>query len=494
MTIWTPDLSAHDGPLYRAIADALARDVAMGRLAPGTRLPTHRELAFRLGVTVGTISRGYAEAERRGLIGGEVGRGTFVRAADDSAGRAAERLDGPGSARRSDENAFDQVVSQLGAEALTGDAPDAPVDLSVNHPSSRQVHPILAEALARLARDPGLARLMNYTPSLGLPAHREAGADWIARAGIRAAADQVAVTHGAQHGVAAALMSVARPGGTLLTEPLTYHGAKALASLMHMQVAGLEMDGDGLTPDSFERACRVVEDPVLYTVPTLHNPTTRVMPPQRRAEIARIAERYDVTIVEDDAFGFLSWEWPGGAPTPLAALAPERTVFVTGLSKCAAPSLRVGYLHAPAHFMDRIAAAVRTTTTIGPSMMAGIAAGWIADGSMEGMAAAQRAEARARQAIAEDVLRGLDFERRDTAFHVWLHLPAAWDPAEFIAMARTKGVILTSVDAFSIDRRRKPDAVRVCLQSARDREALRRGLVILRDLAGQAPDLMTAAV
>src|SRR5262245_44750499 len=79
MTIWTPDVSAHRGPRYIAIADALAADIRSSRLSPGDRLPTHRELAYQLGVTVGTITRAYSEAERRGLIGGEVGRGTFVR-------------------------------------------------------------------------------------------------------------------------------------------------------------------------------------------------------------------------------------------------------------------------------------------------------------------------------------------------------------------------------------------------------------------------------
>src|SRR5262249_45432541 len=81
MTIWVPDLRTHKGPRYLAIADALGDDAGAGRLRAGTRLPTHRDLADRLGLTVGTVTRAYAEAARRGLVSGEVGRGTFVRAA-----------------------------------------------------------------------------------------------------------------------------------------------------------------------------------------------------------------------------------------------------------------------------------------------------------------------------------------------------------------------------------------------------------------------------
>ncbi|MFZ2870443.1 GntR family transcriptional regulator, partial [Zavarzinia sp.] len=79
---WNPNLAGHDGPLYLAIADSLASAIADGTLPPGTRLPTHRDLAVRLGVTIGTITRAYAEAARRGLTDGTVGRGTFVRGRD----------------------------------------------------------------------------------------------------------------------------------------------------------------------------------------------------------------------------------------------------------------------------------------------------------------------------------------------------------------------------------------------------------------------------
>ncbi|MDH5189289.1 MAG: winged helix-turn-helix domain-containing protein, partial [Rhodospirillaceae bacterium] len=79
MDIWTPNISERPGPKYKAIADSILSDIRSGGLAPGERLPTHRDLAYRLGVTVGTVTRAYSEAERRGLVAGEVGRGTYVR-------------------------------------------------------------------------------------------------------------------------------------------------------------------------------------------------------------------------------------------------------------------------------------------------------------------------------------------------------------------------------------------------------------------------------
>ena len=78
MTIWTPQLS-QDKPIYLAIADAMAGDIMSGKLNVGDKLPPHRDLAWRLKVTVGTVTRAYKEAEIRGLLSGEVGRGSYVR-------------------------------------------------------------------------------------------------------------------------------------------------------------------------------------------------------------------------------------------------------------------------------------------------------------------------------------------------------------------------------------------------------------------------------
>src|SRR5579871_5145025 len=76
---WIPILSESDGPRYLALVQSLENDVQSGALKPGTRLLPQRDMANHLGLSVGTVSRAYAEAEARGLISGEVGRGTFVQ-------------------------------------------------------------------------------------------------------------------------------------------------------------------------------------------------------------------------------------------------------------------------------------------------------------------------------------------------------------------------------------------------------------------------------
>src|SRR5262245_1728040 len=78
MTMWQPNLANLKGPDYQRLADAIRRDVEAGRLQPGDRLPPQRDLADALAMTLGTVTRAYQAAAKRGLVAGEVGRGTYV--------------------------------------------------------------------------------------------------------------------------------------------------------------------------------------------------------------------------------------------------------------------------------------------------------------------------------------------------------------------------------------------------------------------------------
>jgi DNA-binding transcriptional MocR family regulator len=448
MTIWLPTLSDRNGPRYRAIAEAIAEAVAAGALPPGSRLPTQRELAERLGVTVGTVSRAYAEAARTGLVSGEIGRGTFVRR------RAADEPDEDGGAT---------------------------IDLAQNHPPdpvSRPERAALAASLAALTGAADLGRLLAYPAAGGNPEDREAGAAWIARAGVEATADRVLVCTGSQHGLTVVLATLLRPGDLLLTEALTYAGLKSVAGLLHLRVSGVSIDAHGLRPDAFEQACRRGNPRALYVIPTQHNPTTAVMPLERRREIAAIAERHGVAIVEDDVHGLL----PESRPVPLAALAPDRTCFLTSTSKTLAPGLRIAYVLAPAPLVPSLTDSLRATTWAVAPLTAAIASSWIVSGTADAILAARRREARARQGLAREALAGADFDAQPEAYYLWLRLPEPWRRDTFAAVLQARGVALTSADAFAVGRDPAPHAVRLCLGAVRSREALGRGLGLVADV------------
>ena len=456
MTMWRPRLEGRPGPRYRAIAEAIAEDAARGRLLPGSRLPTHRDLADRLGVTVGTVTRAYGEAARRGILTGEVGRGTFVRG-------------GP----------VESVAFRFASQAEPG-----LIDMSVNLPPAPPDPAALAQALTTISAYAGLGSLLDYAPEGGSPEHRAAGASWIARSGLEVTPDRVLVSSGSQHGMTAVLSGLLRPGDLVVTEALTYPGMKALAGLLHLRLQGVAMDENGLRPDAFKAACRGGSVKVLYCVPTLHNPTTAVMPEARRREIVAIARQNEVLIVEDDVHGPLL----EARPPLLAALAPDITIHLSGTAKTLAPGLRIGYILAPKTLVPRLAIAIRATTWMAAPLLAEVASVWIRDGTADRILAGNRKEAAARHRLALSVLDRFHVQAHPAAHHVWLHLPESRRSETFAEQARRAGVAVTPAQAFVVGPGAAPRAVRVCLGVARDHAQLEKGLRILAGLLDQRPD------
>jgi DNA-binding transcriptional MocR family regulator len=456
MTTWTPQLAAGQKPVYRAIADALSADLAAGRLAPGTRLPTHRDLAWALGVTVGTVSRAYAEAERRGLTFGEVGRGTFLR--------------GPAAAEQ-----YFYPESQ-GTEAGViemGFAYPAPAD------ESQELSPILTA----LAAPPQPEGLFGYQSYAGTAVHRAAGAAWVARRGFTVAPEQITLTGGGQHAMLVALAALTRPGDRILTECLTYPGLQAAARLLGLKPEGLPMDAHGLCPEALDAACRSGSAKALYCLPVLHNPTNVTMPEARRQTIAEIARRHQLPVVEDDVYGLL----PETAPPALCSYLPDLGFYISSLSKTVSPGLRVGYLAAPAWAAAQVNRAQRGSCWMGSPLTAEIATRLVTSGAADRLLRARREEARARARLAERLLGNWDLRSAAEAIHLWLLLPEPWRAAEFTEEAQREGVNITPADTFAVGRQAADHAVRICLGPPRDRQELEKGLARLRRLLQDGP-------
>jgi DNA-binding transcriptional MocR family regulator len=461
MTTWSPTVEGA-GPLYVAIANKIASDLADGVLKPGDRLPTHRDLAWKLGVTVGTITRAYAEAERRGLVAGEVGRGTFIR---------------------------DRTVDMVPAPVVSVPNDDF-IDLARVYPAAGISEATLARVLGEVATSPDLPMLLGYATNVGLPAHRTAAVDWLALAGMTATPADVAITSGAQHAMMTAMASVARAGDVVLTEQLTYYGIKSLATMLSVRLHGVAIDEHGLIPAALDVACRTMSPKALYCVPTLQNPTASIMPAERREEIAAICKRHGVVIIEDDIYGFLS----NDAPPPLSSFSPDTSIYITSLSKSIAPGLRIGFMRAPGTVMERVGTLLRSTTWMAAPILAETAARLIRSGDAARLANAQRTEAMARQKIAARHLAGFDVSTHPSSCHMWLTLPEPWRREEFTAQARQRGVGIAPAEAFAVGRAPVPHAVRIGLSAGRDHATLDRALTIIANLLREPPDSNIALV
>ena len=459
MTMWNPDLKLFSGPRYLAIVSAISEAVERGHLKAGDKMPTHRDLADAVGVTTGTITRAYSEAAKRGLLVGETGRGTFVKA-------------------NIFEDAFPSVSSDENEELI---------DFSLNIPPLSVGDPLgkaLTDTLSSLAERPGLSALFGYQPAPGVERHRAAGATWVERSGLSTDTQQVLICTGALHAMTVVFSTITNPGDSVFTESLTYPGMKNLAHLLHLRLKGLATDDEGIIPEAFERACRLDSARVLYTIPTLQNPLGLVMSAARRREIADIAVEHNVAIVEDNVHSFML----PNPPPPLSSFAPDNSYYILSTSKSIAGGMRIGYLVAPPRMVDPLATTLRATVWMAAPLMAEIASEWILNGTADRLVEEKRAEASVRQSMAADAFAGFQVDAHPLSFHLWLHLPEPWRSNEFCAQLRRGGVAVTPAEAFVPGREEPPHAVRVCVGAPRSRAQLEKGLGIIRSVLQETPD------
>ncbi|MDC0770473.1 aminotransferase-like domain-containing protein [Streptomyces sp. HD] len=418
---------------YRRLADRMADDIAAGRLKPGERLPPQRVFARRRGIAGSTAGRVYAELVRRGLVVGEVGRGTFVRAAPAATGRAL-------------------------VEAATA----APVNLELNYPSAPGQSELLAPALAPLLRPDVLTDALRPAPATGTAPAREAAATLLATPGWRPAPDQVLFTGNARQAIAATLASLVRPGGRLGVEPLTYPLVKEIAARLGISLVALAADEGGVRPESMVALHRGTPLSALYLQPALHNPTSLTTGAERMRQLADAVGELNIPVVEDRIWSFLA----DPSPDPLAARAPGLTHVVDGLSKRVAPGLTVGFVVVPEERVEAVAAAVRSGGWSAGRFAMEAAVRWIGDGTVRRLVAAKRADAGHRQRIVGEELRGFAVRSDPRACFAWWELPAPWRADTFTAAAAAHGIAVTPGPAFGVDPGRTPDAVRLGLASA----------------------------
>jgi DNA-binding transcriptional MocR family regulator len=450
---WKPNLSSRV-PRYAALLETLAADIGSGALRPGDRLPPQRILARSTGLSLGTITRVYAAAEQRGLVKGEVGRGTFVRDLADPASYSPEP---------------DQSRIDLGPTMV----PIEPGDLGQR---------ALQAALTQVSERSDLAGLSGYQSHGGSLQHRKAGVRWLDSLGVVAMPEEIILTAGAQHGTLIALNTLAR-GSSVMVEELTYPGLIGAARWLGLDLQPIAMDPDGLHPEALARACEQSPARVLYCMPTHHNPTGTVMSSARRRQIADIARAYDVTIIENGALAPLIAD----PPPPIATLAPERTWYISSLAKATVPALRTGFLKVPVDRYQEVVDGVAATLWSASPLLSAVAVQWINDGTASAIRDARRAEIADRRRLATRIMGSLIPSGHAMSCLIWIDLPENAPALELIREAMDHGVLIGPGHLFAASPEHAPNAIRLSLGAAATTANLAAGLTLLKQLLQRNP-------
>lgn len=459
MTIDLKPLLKTGMPKYLAIAKALEEAIARGELLPGTRLPTHRVLAEQLQVSVQTVSNAYGHAEKQGLVSACVGSGTFV--SDYGAGKETELM----------------LIEDRDVEGRA-------IDLSIAHPiCTDELTRQFGEALVRVGQGNTEALIRAARPVQGQWPHIEAAAQWLESQKLPAEPERVLLCNGASHGLMLAMGVLLQPGDLVACEELVDHGLIARSRMLGVRLCGLPTDREGIIPAALEEACRKKKIKALCCTPSMSNPASSHMGPERRQAIAELVRRHHLMVIEDDVYGALE---PDRLP-PLSSLLPEQAFYVTSLTKTVAPGLRCGFMVVPRHLLQHCVARLAASSWMATPLVFEIASQWIQDGTLERLIAVQQQEFATRQRLARELLAGFEYDCHEHGMHLWLRLPEGWGADELVGSARQANILITGYQPFVVDPERRLGRVRISLGCESSRYRVGHGLQLLADMLNAPP-------
>jgi DNA-binding transcriptional MocR family regulator len=460
--MWLPKQINTDLALYKAIADALERDIHLGKLNPNDRLPPQRQLAHAIGVNLTTVTRAYREAHNRGLIETRKGDGTYVKVLTETL-----KIPSLGPKHQSD-----------------------PIELGFVNPGIADLTPLL-RSIRKIGSDTKLMDIYNYVESQGLWRHRQTAANWLSQYGFRNLnANQIIIAGGATNAINCTLIGLFQPGDAIAVDPLTFPGFIHAAKLSGIHLVAIPSDIEGMLPNALERACLTENIKGVYLMPNMQNPTSTCMTDRRKQALANIIRVHGLRLIEDDVFAFTNLE----STTSLSALIPQNSIYICGFSKTLYPSLRVAYVKVSDGDYNAFLSALIHTVWMASPLNVEILSKLIESGDIQKVAVGIRAAISARQQLARLYLADFDLSPNRESMYLWLMLPEGWHADTFENAALRSGIHIISSKKFYAGTGNCPDAIRIALTTEPDDERFREGILKLSALLHQSPTVIDAVM
>ncbi|MEP2642206.1 PLP-dependent aminotransferase family protein [Roseobacter sp.] len=465
-TIWQPQLVQGQGPKYKAVVRTIRQGIDSGALKVGDKLPPVRDLAWTLSITPGTVARAYTILTDDGTLKAEVGRGTFVAP--------------PQPARVTD----DPIEIDVIAHNQEQDNLSVTLNLFSPHLPNVGQAALIRKLMERVAQDPP-SGMMHYPNRDNARPARSAVVRWLEGTPLGPLGEKdVTLCHGGQNGILLCLQTILtgrKPA--VLIEEIAYPGFRRAAEMLRADVVPIAMDADGILPDAFEAAVKAHDAQVLCTSPEVHNPTGGFTPVARREEIAKIARRYDVQIVEDDCYRM----GVNRAPA-YRMLAPERGWYVSSIAKTLTPALRVGFAIAPEGRWSELRRTAEHSFFGLATPVTDLTAALLSHPQTDALSHQTRKAFNTYVQSAVNILGGHDLSWREDVPFLWLRLPLGWRAGAFCQAAEAQGIQIRSSDGFVCRDARAPHAVRLAINAGVSLSRFEGAMMCLRNLLDNPPD------
>jgi len=441
-------------PLADQIVGQMMGAIAAGEVAPGTRLPSIRALATRLGVNRNTVAHAIRELAEKGYVRTRYGGGSVATLPPRvPLPRIPEELALPRAAAFGEadwEQRFARRLDGFLAGAGTPLFPSGngnPINLYQLRPDTA-LFPLekFRQCLNTVLRRSG-SSLLNYGTPAGYLPLREQIARRLRAAGIAAEPSQVLVVSGSQQGIDLLARAFLDDGDRVVVESPTYSIALKIFSVHGARPTPYRVNRDGIDFSALGQLGRQQAPKLFYTVPNFQNPTTHSYTLEEKGRLLEEAYRLGSVVVEDasdhDLHGDPS-HWP-----PLAALDQTgRTVHLNTFSKTLVPALRVGYLCAPPSLARRLAELKEMTDLSQSLVLQGAIAEFMERGHFDEHVETVRRATRAQMARVLELLEialppEAPFTRPEGGLCVWVDLPGHVDTDRLFEHLRGRGLLVS---------------------------------------------------
>ena len=433
-TIFTLDTGTIQGPKYKAVIGMLRENILSGALKAGDKLPPVRELAWDLQMTPGTIARAYQDATTQGLLEATVGRGTFV--AQPSA----------------PEVEFAPLFQGIEHDGLTNLRNSNTTDVGQVQEISKAMVEVAQTMTQNYNFYPGYEGRHPIYPYL---------AKWMEFSKLDVDPETIILTHGGQSSISLVLQSILKnEAGGIAIDALSYPGIRYAVQAQGGVLHGIEMDEEGMIPSVLDKVCKTSDIRAIFVCANVLNPTLGTMSLERRIEIAEIARKYDVQLIEDDCWGI-------GPAThaSFVTICPERAWYIASMTKNISAGLRFGWLVCPKDQMRAPRRAMRISCFGVSRAVSDTAYVLLKSGAADNIRDRVLIEV---NRLVQDTVNQLgqwDISYRKEIPFVWLRLPQGWRASAFTAACERANIAVRPADEFSIQGMAVPNAVRIALNN-----------------------------
>ncbi|MCY8039651.1 PLP-dependent aminotransferase family protein [Bacillus paralicheniformis] len=429
-------------PKYKQIIQFIKEKIANGEWPIGTKIPSQRSLAKHFAVNRSTVITALEELIADGLIEGRMGKGTIVinNTWTLLAKHSTPDWDKYVAA------GFQQPSRKTVQEINQSESNSTLIQLSKGE-LSNELFPldIMKEMMEKVAHN---MDAFGYEEPKGYLPLREALSSYLQTVGIHASPSSILIVSGALQALQLIAMGLLQSGSTVFLDQPSYLYSLHVFQSAGMRMAGLQMDEEGLMPESIKMTPNMRTRAILYTNPCFQNPTGVLMSKKRREEILAFSEQHHLPIIEDDIYRELWIDAP--PPAPMKAMDKNgRVLYIGSFSKTLSPGLRIGWIVGPEPVIERLSDIKMQTDYGSSSLSQRVAAEWLTSGHYQKHLENVREQLKIRRNfvlhVLETELEGLaEWSVPAGGFFIWLKIMPPVSMKTLYAKALSIGILFNS--------------------------------------------------